>query len=231
MRFYFKFVAISFLLAFINFTSLFANNYKEKYIVEIGKIDLGNLSWSVNISDDTYAISIKLKSKGFLSNLYKFEGSYEAKGSIVNGSLVPIEYKQLWITKKKKRDVEIAFQDGLINKLKIIPPEKEHARVEYISINNHLDPLSSFLSILMGGEISKTIDGRRIYSMIVKKKESVGGLKINKIFIEDYVNIWADHKKNDLEYIEMKQKNNKKFSMPEVMKIKFKGLLYKLRKI
>ena len=67
--------------------------------------------------------------------------------------------------------------------------------------------------------------------MIVKKKESVDSLKINKIFIEDYVNIWADHKKNDLEYIEMKQKNNKKFSMPEVMKIKFKGLLYKLRKI
>ena len=53
-----------------------------------------------------------------------------------------------------------------------------------------------------------------------------------KILIEDYVNIWADHKKNDLEYIEIKQEYSEgTFSMPEVMKIKFKGLLYKLRKI
>ena len=53
-----------------------------------------------------------------------------------------------------------------------------------------------------------------------------------EIFIEDYVNIWADHKRNGLEFIEIKRENNKKiFSMPGVIKIKFKGLLYKIRKI
>jgi hypothetical protein len=46
------------------------------------------------------------------------------------------------------------------------------------------------------------------------------------------VNIWADHKRNDLEYVEIKQEGGgEAFSMPEVIKIKFKGLLYKLRRI
>ena len=68
--------------------------------------------------------------------------------------------------------------------------------------------------------------------MIVKKQDVYETRKTKKILIEDYVNIWADHKRNDLEYVEIKQEYSEgAFSMPEVIKIKFKGLLYKLRKI
>ena len=165
-------------------------------------------------------------------NKIKFEGIYEVSGSVVNGSLIPIKYKQFWVTKKKKREVEIIFHDGSITELEILPAEKERARINYIGINNYLDPLSSFLNILIGRENSKTIDGRRIYSLVVEKQDGYERGEAKKILIEDYVNIWADHKRNDLEYIEIKQEYSEgTFSMPEVMKIKFKGLLYKLRKI
>jgi hypothetical protein len=128
--------------------------------------------------------------------------------------------------------VEITFDNHSIIGLEIIPREKERARVEYAKIENHFDPLSSFLNILTGKEKSKTIDGRRVYSMVVEKQNDYEAKGTKKILIEDYVNIWADHKRNDLEYVEIKQEYGEGvFSMPGVIKIKFKGLLYKLRRI
>ena len=232
MKLYFKPVVALIFFVFTNFSTLFAEDFKEAYVVEIGKFDIGKLFWDVNISNDNYKILIKLKSKGFLSELYKFEGSYETDGSVVRGSLMPLKYKQFWLTKNKRREVEITFNNRSIIGLEIFPREKEHARVEYTEIENHFDPLSSFLNILIGKKKSKTIDGRRIYSMVVKKQDGYETRETKKILIEDYVNIWADHKRNDLEYVEIKQEySEESFLMPEVIKIKFKGLLYKLRRI
>ena len=232
MKWHFKFIATLVFCILINFSTLFADDFKEAYIVEIGKIEIGKLFWVVNIHDDNYKILIRLKSKGLLSKLYRFEGSYETRGSVVRGSLVPLKYKQSWLTKNKKREVEITFNDHSITGLEVFPPEKEHPRVKYGEIENHFDPLSSFLNILIGKKKSKTIDGRRIYSMVVKKQDGQNNIETKKILIEDYVNIWADHKRNDLEYIEIIQEyRGGVFSMPETIKIKFKGLLYKLRRI
>ena len=232
MKLCFKPVVALVFFVFTNFSTLFAEDFKEAYVVEIGKIDIGRLFWDVNISDDNYKILIKLQSKGFLSKLYKFEGSYETNGSVVGGSLMPLKYTQFWLTKNKRREVEITFNNRSIVELEIFPHEAEHARVEYGEIENHFDPLSSFLNILTGKNKSKTIDGRRIYSMVVKKQNGYEARETKKILIENYVNIWADHKRNDLEYIEIKQEHREgSFSMPEVIKIKFKGLLYKLRRI
>ena len=232
MKLYFKPVVALVFFVFTNFSTLFAEDFKEAYVVEIGKIDIGRLLWDVNISNDNYKILIRLESKGFLSKLYKFEGSYEVNGNVVKGSLMPLKYKQFWLTKNKRREVEITFNNRSIIGLEIFPHEKERARVEYTEIENHFDPLSSFLNILIGKKKSKTIDGRRIYSMVVEKQDGYETKETKKILIEDYVNIWADHKRNDLEYIEIKQEYSEgAFSMPEVIKIKFKGLLYKLRRI
>ena len=232
MKLYFKLVIVYVFFVFTSFTSLFADNFREAYVVEIGKIDIGKLLWDVHISDYDYKISIRLKNKGFLSKLYKFEGSYEASGSVIKGSLIPIQYKQFWSTKKKVREVEIIFNNGSITELKMLPDEKERPRIDYVEINNYFDPLSSFVNILFGKDKSKTIDGRRVYSMVVEKKNDYENGEIKKVLIEDYINIWADHKRNDLEYIEIGGNSSKGvFSMPKIMKIKFRGLLYKLRKI
>ena len=138
MKLYFKLVIVYVFFVFTSFTSLFADNFREAYVVEIGKIDIGKLLWDVHISDYDYKISIRLKNKGFLSKLYKFEGSYEASGSVIKGSLIPIQYKQFWSTKKKVREVEIIFNNGSITELKMLPDEKERPRIDYIEINNYL---------------------------------------------------------------------------------------------
>ena len=87
MKLYFKFVSVLFFFVFINFISLSANEFKEVYIIELGKIDIGKILWDVRISNNNYKIIIRLKSKGFLSKLFKFEGNYEVDGNILKDSL------------------------------------------------------------------------------------------------------------------------------------------------
>ena len=68
-----------------------------------------------------------------------------------------------------------------------------------------------------GAKSVNTIDGRRIYTM---KKSELDNFEKIVLEIENYKNIWADHKRNDLEKIEFeKQKNN---FLPESIIIYFK---------
>ena len=76
MKLHFKLVVVLFFFVFINFKYLFANDFEETYVIEIGKIDIGNLSWNVNISNNNYKIIIRLKNKGFLSKLYKCANNF-----------------------------------------------------------------------------------------------------------------------------------------------------------
>ena len=113
----------------------------------------------------------------------------------------------------------------------MLPEEKELARIEFIGLENHLDPISSFVLILQGNQKVKTIDGRRIYSMNVIDSKMVGKNVHKKIIIEDYINIWADHKRKNLKYIEVVQKSDTEFfEMPLVIKIKLNNFLISLRK-
>ena len=86
------------------------------------------------------------------------------------------------------------------------------------------DPITSFTNILINPVPQKTIDGRRLYTLFPEKIESH-----LKIYINEFANIWADHKRNDLEYLEVER--GKKNILPEKIIIKFKGSLFYLKKI
>ena len=58
-----------------------------------------------------------------------------------------------------------------------------------------MDPLSSFLNLLSNKK-SKTIDGRRIYTM--QESGSITDNSDRIIITIGLQNIWADHKRNDL---------------------------------
>ncbi|SVC18940.1 uncharacterized protein METZ01_LOCUS271794, partial [marine metagenome] len=183
-----------------------------------------SLLWHLELDLDKYTTTIQLNDSGIFSGLYKFRGEYKARGKIKNASLFPQEYSQIWKTKRKKREVNIFFEKNKITKLILHPEEKEEARIHYFKLLNYMDPLSSFLNILINNSPSKTIDGRRTYTL-----NPSNDLKKNKILIINYNNIWADHKRNDLEYIEIY--TNKEVSLlPPKVKIKFKDILFELTK-
>ena len=115
------------------------------------------------------------------------------------------------------------WTDYLIE-LKQEPIEEEIARVDLEDLYLYFDPITSFINILNGENEAKTIDGRRIYTLKQYKSED-GNIILE---IEDYVNIWADHKRNDLKKIEFLVKDD---LLPYEILIHFKKRVFKLERI
>ncbi len=211
---------IVFFIIFVINTS-YANNFSAEYKVSTTGIKIGNFNWSLNINDNIYQTEIYLKNSGIFSPLYKFEGSYLSTGVIENNIFKTKNYKQFWKTNKKTKIVKMSFDDYLIE-LKQEPIEEEIARVDLENL--YFDPITSFINILNGENEAKTIDGRRIYTLKQNKSED-GNIILE---IEDYVNIWADHKRNDLKKIEFFIEND---FFPYEILIHFKERVFKLERI
>ena len=220
MKLFFK------LLIFISLFPLTsqAKEFNIEYNIKVGGLLIGTLLWHVELDSYQYATLIELNERGLFSELYNFKGTYKARGKIRNTILFPEEYSHLWQTKKKKREVIIFFENKKVSKMFLYPDEKEAARINYYGLINYMDPISSLLNIIINNSSSKTIDGRRIYTLVPSSN-----IKINMISIKNFQNIWTDHKRNDLEYIEIYQQIENSL-LPSKIKIKFKGTSFVLTK-
>jgi len=196
------------------------------YDVSTKGIKIGELVWSLQKENDTYKIKIKLKNKGLLSVIYKFNGEYFSVGKIKDGLFISQNYSHKWLTKKKNKEMNVTFHNGGVSSLSQKPAETEFARINLSDLVGFSDPLTSFINILNNNPSSDTIDGRRVYKMQVV--ENLGGVEDKTILIKNYKNIWADHKRNDLEKIIFTKQQN--FMLPESLEIYFKGSVFKLYK-
>ena len=118
----------------------------------------------------------------------------------------------------------IVFSNNKIDSTTQKPEEKEVPRVNIEDLINYFDPLTSFVNIFNNKKSSNTVDGRRIYKMVVKK--NLDNPKIKTITINDYKNIYADHKRNDLEKISFSKQDG--FVLPGLISIYFKGSVFKI---
>ena len=204
-----------------------AESFSAKYKVSTKNITIGELFWNLNKNNKTYKLNIELKSKGLLSSLFKFRGSYNVSGFLQNNIFVPHHYTQEWLTKNKKKDVQIAFEKNKVTLLRQQPTERELSRIDIDLLRDYVDPLTSFIKLLSGVSQSKTIDGRRVYILALIKEDEDKNTKIYDI--KEYKNIWADHKRNDLEKITLISKPNS--YLPEAIYISFKGRLFRVLKV
>lgn len=203
---------------------LLSKNFETKYKIKTKGITIGSLKWLLEIKDNTYITTINLKNTEFLSKLYSFNGKYTAVGNIKNNFFYSKKYNQFWKTKKKEKVVKLTFNKTKVEKMFLYPKEQEFPRVKYKKLKNYNDPITAFLNIIFNQSASYVIDGRRIYLLKPNKKE-----KITKILIEKYINIWADHKRNDLEYIEIFLEEN--INLPKKINFMFKGSVFSLYRI
>lgn len=222
----------TFLFLIIFFISLDVSARKliSDYKIEFGKINIGIVHWVIIVDEKNYKTSINLDDKGIFSGLFKFSGNYSADGEIFDNKFLSSKYYQYWKTKKKTKEVKINFKNKMVNKLSLKPKEEKSPKVDYSSIRGLTDPISSFLNILLGIKNNyKTIDGRRLYKMVVDTEKLIGNRIIKNIIITEYTNIWADHNRNDLDSIEIEQYLPiEKNLFPKIIKIKHKGLVFKL---
>lgn len=232
MKLYSINLILSFIFIFFFIECINAKEISSSYKIEVGSLNVGTLKWKIDINKDNYKILIQLKNKGLITSLYKFSGEYHSEGKIVDGFFISNKYIQNWKTKKKYREINILFKNKKVVMLEIIPEEKEVGRINFMKLNNLTDPISSFVNIIKSDRNNLiTIDGRRIYKMNLDKKKNKDNYFSKKIIISEYANIWTDHKRNDLKYIIIEQiLNNDEKIFPKIIKIKNKGIVFKLTK-
>ena len=202
---------------------LFGEEINKNYVVKVGGIKIGELSWQIRITDNDYSTKISLKSKGLLSAIYSFKGDYLSEGINFENQLIPKKYTHFWQTKKIIKNMELSFVDRKLKTIKQKPFEKEGLRLNVYDINDTSDPLTSFIKIMMGEKNSLVVDGRRHYKMSVVPSENN-----NQIIVEisDYFNLWTDHKRNKFEKIVFEKKNE--VFLPSKMFIHFDGKVFRL---
>ncbi|MDC3269693.1 DUF3108 domain-containing protein [Alphaproteobacteria bacterium] len=212
-----------FILLFFISSPVYAESFYKEFSIKVSGLKIGELVWVLEIDNNNYSNDIKLKSKGFLSAIYTFEGNYFSKGIVANNKLKPNTYNHIWKTNKTKKTMSLSFENNTLSSLNQTPYEKEKLRIDVFNIKQTKDPLSSFLEIIMGENSSLVVDGRRIYTMSAKfnKKENK-----NVINISDYSNLWADHKRSKFEQISFEKKDG--VLLPKKIIIHFDGRVFKL---
>ena len=193
--------------------------YNNKYNIPKRKLK-SDTNWNCNMHN------IKLKSEGFLSIIYTFEGNYFSEGLINKGSLDPKNYTHFWKTKKTTKEMGLFFENNKIVSLNQKPFEKENLRLDIFKIENTKDPLSSFIQILKGAETSLVVDGRRFYTMSAVNLNDVNQISIN---LDNYSNLWADHKRSKFEKIAFEVDNED--LLPNKIYIYFDGRVFIVEEI
>jgi hypothetical protein len=214
-----------FLFIFLFCTPVFGDIYFNKYIIYTSGIKIGELDWEVKIENQNFTNGIQLKSKGVLSGIYSFEGSYFSSGDFNNKKLTPHTYTHLWKTNKAVKKMHLVFKKNKLQSLKQEPIEKEQLRLNVFDVDFTKDPLSSFLQIIIGAQSSLVVDGRRFYKMNVKKDKNNSKKTIE---LSNYSNLWADHKRSNFEKIIFEKINGD--LLPSKIFIFFDGRVFKLIK-
>ena len=202
---------------------MYAESFYKKFSIKVSGLKIGELVWILEIDNNNYSNDIKLKSKGFLSAIYTFEGDYFSKGIIANNKLKPNSYSHVWRTNKTEKTMNLSFENNKLSSLKQTPYEKEKLRIDVFNIKKTKDPLSSFLEIIMGETSSLVVDGRRTYTMNSNFNKKENKTLIN---ISDYSNLWADHKRSKFEQISFEKKDG--VLLPIKIDINFDGRVFKL---
>ena len=213
-----------FVLVFLTCSSASANIFFKEYTIYTSGIKIGKLKWEVKINNNIYSNKIMLKSSGLLSAVYNFEGNYYSSGNISEKILTPESYTHSWKTIKANKKMKLIFKNNKLKSIEQNPFEKELLRIDIYEINKLRDPLSSFLQIIFGLDSSLVVDGRRLYSMNAIYYPDV---KQTTIELNNYFNLWADHKRSDFEKITFE--TNDEDILPVKILIYFDGRVFKLK--
>jgi len=219
-----KLVLNSFFIFFVMFCSpVLGESFSKTYLIKSSGIKIGKLDWEVVIDDKKYRNDLRLKSEGVLSIIYNFEGDYSSEGGVENKKLRPTKYTHLWKTNKTTKKMNLVFQNNKLKSLDQFPIEKEGLRTDVFDIKETKDPISSFLQIVMGHNMSLVVDGRRIYTMNAFVNKDLNQKTVELL---DYINLWADHKRTKFEKIAFEKKMGE--FLPSKILIYFDKRIFKL---
>jgi hypothetical protein len=116
-----------------------------RYTASLAGIPIGRGAWFVEIGDDKYLAAASGTTTGLMRLFSSGEGTGAARGSIVNGQLVPATYAASITTDHKTSEVRMALSGGDVKSFAVSPPSPPEAeRVPLKEAHRHgvTDPMS-----------------------------------------------------------------------------------------
>ncbi len=121
---------------------------EAQYEASLAGIPVGKGAWNIEIGDDSYAASAVGGTTGILKTIANGSGAGEAQGRIVNGALVPANYKASTTTSRKSETIHITLAGGNVKEFGIEPqPPVDADRIPVTDAHKKgvLDPMTSSL--------------------------------------------------------------------------------------
>jgi hypothetical protein len=159
------------------------------YSVYMTRIRVGEITWAVYFSEETYLASASGKASGVFSVLFKGEGSVTTHGEMTNGWLVPLDVATTITDDDGHDEVKMTFENGDLKHLeaKGPPPKANQMQVTPNLLHQVIDPLTAMLipvdhDAFAHANCDKTLrifDGRRRYNLALSYKR-VDNMKIER---------------------------------------------------
>ena len=126
---------------------------EAQYEASLAGIPVGRGAWNIVIGDDSYAASAFGGTIGLLKTIANGSGTGEAEGRIVNGALVPANYKASTTTSRKSETIHITLANGNVKDFGIVPqPGVDPGRVPITDAHKKgvLDPMTASILRVQG---------------------------------------------------------------------------------
>ena len=159
-----------------------------RYTASLAGLSIGKGAWFIDIGDDKYLAAASGRTAGILSLFSSGGGTGAARGSVINGRLMPASYSASISTSKRKNEVRITLKAGAVKDLDVSPPvSPDSGRVPLRAAHRRgvIDPMSASLMRVASGadplapgtcrrKVS-IFDGRMRYDLHLayKRKEQV----------------------------------------------------------
>jgi hypothetical protein len=92
------------------------------YVVTLAGLPIGKGSWQIDIQEDQYTANASGATSGLLRVFASGQGSSAARGTVVNGQLVPASYASSIVSDRRTDDVRIQFGGGIVKDYMADPP-------------------------------------------------------------------------------------------------------------
>jgi hypothetical protein len=126
-----------------------------RYTASLAGVPVGRGAWFVEIGDGKYLAAASGATMGLMRLFSSGEGTGAARGSIVNGELVPSTYAASITADHKTSEVRMALAGGDVKTFAVspvVPPDAERVPLKEAHRHGVIDPMTGSIYRVSGGD-------------------------------------------------------------------------------
>jgi hypothetical protein len=138
--------ALALISAALSLQAQAENNLEATYTISFARVRVGDITATVVLGDNEYAISARGRAGGVMKVLMDGEGSFTTRGTITDGHPVPTNFTSKIVSNAETSDVTMVLDEGSVKELAAAPlPSSGRVPVTEANRQGIVDPLTAML--------------------------------------------------------------------------------------